>query len=135
MLLSLIEHYWRTACKSVPTRDDELFAVVRAHRSTWKAHKADILAVFEAIRPELERYHADRTNKRGILRIAAHNGGGARTAQAARARLQANAPPPAPITDHHQLGIVPKREPSPPRPPKPDARPPRPIRTDTITRR
>jgi hypothetical protein len=108
MLLSLCEHFWRSGCHQLPRDDDQLFALARAHRPTWRHHKAAILQVFEAIRPELERYHRRRENAAAGLAIAAHRGGAANAARlSGRARDQPSSSPP-PI-----LVAVPMRAPAP----------------------
>jgi len=75
MLMSLCEHFWRTDCRPLPRDDDQLFAVSRAHRPTWRHHKATILAIFADIRPALETYHHTRRDKKDQLRIASSRGG------------------------------------------------------------
>jgi hypothetical protein len=135
ILFRLTLHYWQTGCRDLPKADHDLRAITRAHLATWSQWKAHVLRVFADVAPELARYHHERITKATTIKILANRGGGARAAQSARDRLAASAPPLTPITDAHQLGFVPKREPAPARPPAPDARPPRPIRTDTLTRR
>lgn len=134
-LIRLCFHFWDTECRPIPRDDYSLRQLARAHGPTWRHHKASVMQVFDDVSPELARYLAERRSKATTIKILANRGGGARAAQSARDRLQASAPPPAPINDHHQLGLVPKRETAPPRPPAPDAKPARPLRTDTLTRR
>lgn len=128
-LIRLCFHFWETECRPMPRDNHSLMQLARAHGPTWRHHKAEILAIFEAIRPELEAYHAWRMGSRAQLRIAARNGAATRDARAAAKRIDASQPLLA-VNDHHQLNMTPKREPTPPRPPTPDAKPPRPIRTD-----
>ena len=136
MLLRLVEHYWRGDCRSIPIAEHELRAVCRAHLAAWKDHKEAILKVFNDSRPELDAYHRLRVTKATTIRFVSAKGGGARSAQAAKRKIDDYVTASAPqITSFHQLGHVPQREPAPPRPQTPDKRPPRPLRTDTLTRR
>lgn len=74
MLLSLCEHFWRTGCKPLPKDDDQLFAIARAHRPTWRHWKAPILKIFRDIEPELAGYYALRLAKGTTLSFASHKG-------------------------------------------------------------
>ena len=73
MLLSICEHYWRGGCRWIPKDDDQLFAVARAHRPTWRHWKPQIIGIFDTIRPELDAYHRKRTGNRNGLIAAAHS--------------------------------------------------------------
>jgi uncharacterized protein YdaU (DUF1376 family) len=117
MLLSLCEHYWRSACKPLPKDDDQLFAMARAHRPTWRHWRPTILALFDDIRPELERYHHARTTNATTINFAARNGGHAKQAKARLAALQDSTPAPVtPITlpRHDPTQHTPPRRPQAP---------------------
>ena len=103
MILSLTEHFWKTGCKPLPRDDDQLFALARAHRPTWRTHKASILSVFEAIRPGLEAYFRRREGNRAGLIAAAHSSASTRRLKALKDSLA-----PSPI----ELGVapIPKRD-------------------------
>lgn len=74
MLLSLCEHFWKTGCEPLPKDDDQLFAIARAHRPTWRTHKPKILLVFEEIRPGLESYFRKREgNREGLTEASARS--------------------------------------------------------------
>lgn len=136
MLYRLIQYYWRGACHSIPASENELRMVCRAHFATWKEWQPVILKVFSDVRPSLDAYHAFRTGTRQRLRIAAREAGAVKQARASVARIERSQHALAPtITNFHQLGHVPQREPAPPRPQTPDKRPPRPVRVDTLPRR
>ncbi len=136
MLLRLVEHYWRGACRGIPVSEHELRAVCRAHYAAWKEHKASILKVFGDSRAELDAYHRSRVTKATTIRFVSAKGGGARSAQAAKRKIDAYVTAQSPaVSNFHQLGHVPQREPAPPRPQTPDKRPPRPVRVDTLPRR
>jgi len=133
-LMRLCFHFWDTELRPLPGDDYSLRQLARAHGPTWRHHRADVLQVFADIKPALERYHHERRTKATTIKLVASRGGGARAAQAAKRRLDAYHSPSEP-TAFQQLGITPKREPSPDRPPAPDQRPRRPVRTDTLPKR
>ena len=136
MVARLAVHFWASKCRPLPIADHELKSIARAHAPTWRHWKTQVLQVFEEIRPELEAYHRLRVTKATTIRFVSAKGGGARSAQAAKRKIDDYVTASAPqITSFHQLGHVPQREPAPPRPQTPDKRPPRPLRTDTLTRR
>ena len=68
MLTRLCEHYWITGCRAFPMDDDTLFVIVRAHRPTWRGHKAVIMAIFADIRPRLERAWKARATSHATLK-------------------------------------------------------------------
>ena len=124
MLLSALETFWRSDCRALPTNDDGLFATVKAHRSTWRKHKPEIMQVFHDVAPALVAYWRERSNKQEQLRIAARNGAAIVKASRALAAVREQAPP-APVH------VAPIREPTQaPRPPKPADRPARARLTD-----
>lgn len=108
MLLSMCEYFWRGACKSFPRDDDQLFAIARAHRPTWRHHKATILDVFNAWRPHAEAYWHLRDTKGTTIKFRQRNGG-----QATAAIRQAHA---AEISTRPQPIVLPRKEPPPARP-------------------
>jgi hypothetical protein len=54
MVDELCTHFWSTECRPFPKDEDTVFGIVRAHRPTFRRHKANVLAIFEEIRPRLE---------------------------------------------------------------------------------
>jgi uncharacterized protein YdaU (DUF1376 family) len=96
MLMSICEHFWRGGCKPLPKDDDQLFAIARAHRPTWRHHKPVIVALFQDIRPELEAYWRARESKATTLDFARAKAAAQTNAKRrAQARLDAA---PAPVT-------------------------------------
>lgn len=83
MLIRLCEYYWRSGCAGFPRDDDQLFAIARAHRPTWRHWKPTILQIFSDIRPEMDGYHAQRVGGLTGMRLAAMG--------AAKAKLSARA--------------------------------------------
>jgi uncharacterized protein YdaU (DUF1376 family) len=74
MLLTICEHFWKTGCVPLPKDDDQLFAIARAHRPTWRAHKAMILNIFKEIQPGLEAYFRKREgNRAGLIEASARS--------------------------------------------------------------
>jgi hypothetical protein len=71
MLTRLCEHFWSTECRSLSMDDDTLFGIVRGHRPTWRGHKAEILAIFNDLRPRLE--HAWRARQINYATLRAWN--------------------------------------------------------------
>ena len=92
MLLSALETYWRSECRALPQNDDGLFAVVRAHRSTWRKHKPDILLVFNDVRPALEAYYRLRVTKSTTISFLQKRGGATTAAKAKLKTMQEDAP-------------------------------------------
>jgi hypothetical protein len=103
MLFSMCEHFWRSACHERPTDEDQLFSIARAHRPTWRRHRATILEIFDAWAPVAARYHDTRTKRLAGLRIAAQTSVGARRLKVLKAgangsgNITATAPPPLPV--------------------------------------
>lgn len=91
MLMSLCEHFWRTDCRPLPRDDDQLFAIARAHRPTWRHHKPMILSVFKTLEPELAAYWRLRETKGTTIRFVSEKGG-AKTR--AKALAEASSAPP-----------------------------------------
>jgi hypothetical protein len=115
--------------RPLPPSEHELRAIARAHYGVWKAHKADIMAVFEAWRPVAESYLHARQTKSTTLKFSSARAHAAK----AMARINDARPRQAELAaSAHQLGILPHREPTPPvqRPPAPDNRPPRRVMVD-----
>ena len=93
IVLRLLLHFWQTDCRPLPTADHELRAISRAHIATWTRWKGEALGVFESMRPELERYRAQRDANRESLRIVSWRGANTTQARAAKTALQ---PPDSP---------------------------------------
>jgi hypothetical protein len=68
MIDELCMHFWSTECRSFPMDEDTVFRIAQAHRPTWRNHRAEILAIFEDIRPRLERAWQARQTKHAVLR-------------------------------------------------------------------
>ena len=130
MLFSLLEHYWRGGCRWFPPTELQQSQWAQAHLRSWKLHKAAILEVFAACRPELDGYHAKREGGRLGLINGAHAVNSARRLEAMRentARAQARR------LELSGAGMTPRREANPaPRPVAPDKRPPRPKFSPTV---
>jgi uncharacterized protein YdaU (DUF1376 family) len=129
MLCRLLLHFHATDCAPLPIQDHELRSIARGHAPTWRHWKPTILAIFEAIRPEIETYHHNRATRQDALRIGRARSSAVRT----QARIAAQQPDTAASAPtFHSLAILPHREPTPPvqRPPAPDNRPPRRVMTD-----
>jgi hypothetical protein len=95
MLFTLLLYYWKTECRELSLSPAELFAVVRAHPTTWGTHKSVIMQIFEDLRPELYEYLQRRQQRRSIMQEV-----GARAAAKAHTkRLQKNAPAQLPDTE------------------------------------
>jgi uncharacterized protein YdaU (DUF1376 family) len=88
MLCRLFHHFWATECRPLPKSQDELRSIARAHLPTWRRWNANILKVFEDIRPELERYYRWRESKASTIRMVGARG---RAVREANRRLQAPA--------------------------------------------
>lgn len=69
MLWSLCEHFWKSKCAPLPRDDDQLFAIARAHRPTWRAWRTVILRIFNDCAPDLVSYHKLRDAKGTSLSI------------------------------------------------------------------
>ena len=105
MLCRLIFHFIATQCRPIPKMSDDLCGIMRAHRPTFNTHRADIMAVFRELEPEL--IEADRLyrQRRAAVLNAGEKG---RTAQrlGALAKRGARSKP----TDPMQI-TAPKRTP------------------------
>jgi hypothetical protein len=86
MLSRLCIHFWAAECRPLPKSQDELRSVARAHLPTWRCWNADIVKVFEDIRPDLERYYQWRESKGSTIRRIGARG---RAVREANRRLQA----------------------------------------------
>jgi len=53
MLCRLVFHFISTQCRPIPKMSDDLCGIMRAHRPTFNTHKADIMAVFRELEPQL----------------------------------------------------------------------------------
>ena len=71
MLSRLICHYWMTDCKALPSSNDELRCIMRAHFATYKAYRSELLSIFAELEPELERsFQAYQNRRDNVLRLA-----------------------------------------------------------------
>jgi hypothetical protein len=68
MLHELCMHFWSIECRPFPMDEDTVFGIVRAHRPTFRHHKAEVLAIFEDIRPRLEHAWRARQINHATLR-------------------------------------------------------------------
>ncbi len=78
MVISLCEHFWRTEGRPRPKDDDQLFALARAHRPTWRHHRENILTVFDRWAPSAATYFERRRCGLETLRIVGQAQGGRR---------------------------------------------------------
>ena len=73
LLMRLSIHFWQTECQPLPSGDNELYCIARAHRPTWRRHKARILRILADVMPELERAWRSHKNRRdNLLRLGQH---------------------------------------------------------------
>lgn len=89
MLITIMLFYWQSECKPLPKANYDLFAIARAWPVTWHSHREKILKVFNDIKPELDRYYAERKAKKTTLDIISARARANRRAL----RLVENAPP------------------------------------------
>src|SRR5271157_3906190 len=68
MLDDLLYHFWSSECRPMPKDGNQLFAISRGHRPTWLRHYAEILTVFEEIRPRFERAQEARAAQHATLK-------------------------------------------------------------------
>ena len=129
IVLRLALHAWIIAPDPLPTNENELMLIARAHTATWVMHKDNIFKVMAEWWPTAIAYWTERESKSVVLKIAGDRG----RSQRALNRINAQQPRQAELaTSAHQLGILPHRDPTPSvqRPPPPDNRPPRRVMTD-----
>ena len=67
MLCRLIFHFIATQCRPIPKMSDDLCGIMRAHRPTFNTHKADIMAIFRELEPEL--IEAEQAYRRRLQRV------------------------------------------------------------------
>jgi len=67
MLCRLVFHFIATQCRPIPKMSDDLCGIMRAHRPTFNTHKADIMAVFRELEPEL--IEAEQAYRRRLQRV------------------------------------------------------------------
>jgi hypothetical protein len=87
MLCRLIIHFWLTDCKPIPKNNDELSAIMRAHRPTMSGHKAQILQIFGDLRPQIEQHLKNYKTKQSTLLIVGQRGNATQQAQRAAQRV------------------------------------------------
>ena len=67
MLCRLVFHFIATQCRPIPKMSDDLCGIMRAHRPTFNTHKADIMAIFRELEPEL--IEAEQAYRRRLQRV------------------------------------------------------------------
>ena len=105
MLCRLIFHFIATQCRPIPKMSDDLCGIMRAHRPTFNTHRADIMAIFRELEPEL--IEAEQAYRRRLQRVK-DLGEKGRVSQ--RLRALKEAPPQSKPTDPMQI-TAPKRAP------------------------
>lgn len=130
ILWRLIVHFWQTDCAPLPTQDDQLVAIARAHKPTWCAWKEDVLLIFNDVAPALSSSMSARITGASHLRIVAWRAGGVHASRAATKRLPK--PPSAFDSPDNVTPMLPRTDPDQARPkiPTVENRPTRPRRTD-----
>jgi len=98
MLFDLIAHFWLTECKPLPTDNESLRAIVRAHKPTWRNHEADIRAVIADLQPLLAQAWRNRAAIKDQLRhLSARRHGKAKLERLTRSETST----PLPLTPKH----------------------------------
>ena len=105
MLCRLIFHFIATQCRPIPKMSDDLCGIMRAHRPTFNTHRADIMAIFRDLEPQLIEAQRLYELRRAAITAAGESG---RAAQ--RLRAMGNRPPRSKPTDPMQI-TAPKRAP------------------------
>ena len=118
MLWRLVEHIHKTDYAPLPTASAERQALARAHPSTWKAHRDQILALIDRWYPKGASYHAQRQLGRWTLQSAS----AAAHASKARRRIAASgsSPPLSPLLPTAPMTSPPPAWQANPRSPKAD---------------
>jgi len=104
MLCRLIFHFILTDCRPIPKIGDDLCGIMRAHRPTFNAHRADIMAIFNDLAPQLETADKHYKQRREAVKAMGEKG---RAAQ--RLRALSNKPP-RPNADAALAITAPKRD-------------------------
>ena len=81
MLWRLLVQFWMSECRDLPTCEEELRSIVRAHRPTWAQHKGAVLTVFQDIKPVLIAKREAWLNLRNGLSFSAQKAVKAREAK------------------------------------------------------
>lgn len=102
MLLKLVVHYWQTDCRALPADNDRLFSIAQAHRSTWVAHKSEIMRIFNESAPALEHAFQSRDNKMKALAILRERGHALRRKRKLEKAVAAPASEPSPAPRREQ---------------------------------
>ena len=89
MTARLVMFYWQSECRPLPLNPTDVFAICRGHGRAWHSHRGTIIKVFNDIKPELDRYFAERKAKKTTLEIVSARARANRRAL----RLVENAPP------------------------------------------
>lgn len=115
-LARLVLHYWQIECRPLPEADHELMHIARAHAPTWRRHKADIMTVFEAVRPALDASHSHQESKRDGLIKGAQIANAKRRLKALRNDNPLPVAPPMPkLANRSGIEPIPLKPPSRPR--------------------
>jgi len=104
MLCRLVFHFILTNCRPIPKTGDDLCGIMRAHRPTFNTHRADIMAIFNDLAPQLEA--ADRLHHQRRAAVTAAGEAG-RAVQRLRALSKK---PPRPSADAVLAVTAPKRD-------------------------
>lgn len=110
MLCRLIFHFILTNCRPIPKTGDDLCGIMRAHRPTFNTHRADIMAIFNDLAPQLEAAEKHYKQRREAVTAMGEKG---RAAQ--RLRALSNKPARQPAIDPLAI-TAPKRAPTIPEP-------------------
>lgn len=102
MLLKLVVHYWQTDCRPLPADNDRLFSIATAHRSTWVAHKSEIMRIVVECAPALEHALKARQNKLNVLAELRERGHAASRKRKLEKAIAAAAGDPAPAPRRDQ---------------------------------
>lgn len=91
ILWTIATHFWRSECAPLPTFDEGLRTIARAHKPTWVSHRADIKAILSEIIPDLAKAFALYQNRRSVLLAVGQKGHSATRLKAlAKAHAQRN---------------------------------------------
>jgi hypothetical protein len=118
MAISILEHYWMTECRPLPTDRNQLFAIARGHPRTWRAYRDEIMRLVTECLPDLDAYRRQRLAAREGLRIVQRRAADAAIAKRAGAKLdlpRASFGGPA-----HVTGELPRTQPPAPARPRED---------------
>jgi hypothetical protein len=107
MLCRLVFHFIATQCRPIPTGGDDLCGIMRAHRPTFNTHKADIMAVFRELEPQLIRADQLYRQRRAAVAAAGEKGRDVqRLAALAKRGARSKPTEPLPITTPKRAPIT-----------------------------